>query len=335
MIKEALTDLALGKDLERGTMVSVMDLIMEGEASPAQIGGFLMGLRIKGETVEEITGAAMVMREKARKIKSPGPCIDTCGTGGDHSLTFNISTASAFVAAGADVMVAKHGNRAASSACGSADVLAALGVNIEVGPPVVEACLLEANIGFLFAPALHGAMRHAIGPRREMGMRTIFNVLGPLTNPAGATRQLLGVFDPSLTEVMATVLKNLGSEAAMVVHGSDGLDEITVTGPTQVSELKDGKISTYKISPDEVGLKSHKKEDLIGGSPKDNAMILRQVLENREGPPRDAVAINAGAAIYVAGKAADLSEGVRVALESISSGRALESLEKLVRISNQ
>ncbi len=335
MIKDALADLALGKDLDRKSMVAVMDLIMEGEASPAQIGAFLMGLRMKGETVEEITGAAMVMRDKARKIKSPGPCIDTCGTGGDHSLSFNISTAAAFVAAGAGVMVAKHGNRAASSACGSADVLSALGVNIDAGPQAVEASLLEANIGFLFAPALHGAMRHAIGPRRDMGMRTIFNVLGPLTNPAGATRQLLGVFDPSLTEVMASVLKNLGSEAAMVVHGADGLDEITVTSATRVSELKHGEINTYNISPEDVGLKLYNREDLVGGDPKENALILRGVLENQEGPPRDAVAVNAGAAIYVSGKAPTLAEGVRTAMESMASGKALGCLDKLIRISNQ
>ncbi|MFO8057677.1 MAG: anthranilate phosphoribosyltransferase [bacterium] len=335
MIKQALADLASGKDLERERMVSVMDLIMEGEASPAQIGAFLMALRMKGETVEEITGAAMVMRDKARKIKPPGPCIDTCGTGGDHSLTFNISTAAAFVAAAAGLIVAKHGNRAASSACGSADVLAALGVNIEAGPPVVEACLLEAGIGFLFAPALHGAMRHAIGPRREMGMRTIFNVLGPLTNPAGATRQLLGVFDPGLTEVMVNVLKNLGSEAALVVHGSDGMDEITVSGMTRVSELKDGEVRTYNISPEDAGLKTHNKEDLAGGDPKENALVLRGVLENRQGPQRDAVVLNAGAAIYVSGKAKSLSDGVEAAQDSIASGRAMECLDKLVRISNQ
>lgn len=332
MIKEALALLAEGKDLDRDTMVAVMNQIMEGEATQAQIGGFLMGLRAKGETVEEITGAAQVMREKARRIKVSGPCIDTCGTGGDHSLTFNISTGAAFVAAGAGLIVAKHGNRAASSASGSADVLAALGVNIECGPEVVEECLAKTGIGFLFAPMLHQAMKYAIGPRREMSMRTIFNVLGPLTNPAGASRQLLGVFDPELTEVIANVLKNLGSEAAMVVNGG-GLDEITLTGPTQVSELKDGKVKTFQISPEEVGLKACKKEDLAGGDPAKNASILSDVLDNKPGPPRDVVAINAGAAIYVGGKAKNLEEGVKTALEVIGSGQAREKLEKLIEVS--
>lgn len=334
MIKEALAALAEGRDLSLDEMTEVMNRIMEGEATPSQIGAFLMGLRIKGETVEEITGAAQVMRDKARKIKAPGPCLDTCGTGGDHSLTFNISTGAALVAAGAGVIVAKHGNRAASSACGSADVLAALGVNIEVEPEVVEACLDQAGIGFLFAPLLHAAMKHAIGPRREMAMRTIFNVLGPLTNPAGAKRQLLGVFSPDLTETLAQVLMNLGSEAALVVHGSDGLDEITLTGPTRVSELKNGKVTTFELTPQTVGIKTCAKNDLIGGDPKDNARILREVLDNKPGPPRDIVAMNAGAAIYAAGKAENIADGVKLAVEVIAQGGARAKLDELIRITH-
>jgi len=334
MIKEALAALAEGRDLSRDEMTEVMNRIMEGEATPSQIGAFLMGLRVKGETVAEITGAAQVMRDKAQKIKAPGPCLDTCGTGGDHSLTFNISTGAALAAAGAGVIVAKHGNRAASSACGSADVLAALGVNIEAGPEVVETCLDRAGIGFLFAPLLHAAMKHAIGPRREMAMRTIFNVLGPLTNPAGAKRQLLGVFSPDLTETLAQVLMNLGSEAALVVHGSDGLDEITLTGPTRVSELKNGKVTTFELTPQAAGLKTCAKNDLIGGDPKDNARILREVLDNKPGPQRDIVAMNAGAAIYAAGKAENIADGVKLAFEVIARGGAKAKLDELIRITH-
>jgi len=333
MINEALALIAEGKHLDLDTMVGAMTEIMGGDATTAQIGAFLMGLRLKGETVTEITGAATVMRDKAVKITAPGPCIDTCGTGGDHSMTFNISTASALVAAGAGIVVAKHGNRAASSASGSADVLEALGVNIEASPKKVEQCLAEVGIGFLFAPALHGAMRYAIGPRREMGIRTIFNILGPLTNPAGAKRQLIGVYAPELTEVMARVLKNLGSEAAMVVHGMDGLDEITLTAKTRVSELKQGEVSTYTISPEELGLSPCTRDDLIGGDPKENARILRGVLENKAGPPRDAVAMNAGAAVYVAGEAPSLREGVERACEVMESGEAAKKLDELIRVS--
>jgi anthranilate phosphoribosyltransferase len=334
MIKEALALLADGKHLDRATMVAVMDEIMEGEATPAQVGAFLMGLRIKGETVEEITGAAQVMRAKAKKIQAPGRCLDTCGTGGDHSGTFNLSTAAAFVAAGAGLTVAKHGNRAASSRCGSADVLAALGVNIEAEPGKVERALREAGIGFLFAPALHAAMRHAIGPRKEMALRTIFNVLGPLTNPAGAQRQLIGVFAPALTETLARVLGNLGSEAALVVHGSDGLDEITLTGPSRVSELKDGNVVTHELTPEQVGLSRCRPEDLKGGDPQHNARLLRAVLANQAGPLRDATALNAGAAIYIGGAAGSIKEGVALALAVIADGRAGRKLEQLTAITN-
>ncbi len=333
MIKQALAALSEGKDLDLDTMVAVMNQIMEGEATTAQIGAFLMGLRTKGETVDEITGAARVMREKARKIKAPGFCVDTCGTGGDHSLSFNISTASAFVVAGAGLMVAKHGNRAASSASGSADVLEALGVDISAGAEVVERCLAEAGIGFLFAPALHGAMRYAISPRREMAIRTIFNVLGPLTNPAGATRQLLGVYSKDLTETMAMVLKNLGSEAALVVHGLDGLDELTLTGPTQVSELAGGAVKTYEVSPEQFGLEKCTRDDLLGGDPAENARILRQVLDNHPGPRLEAVLLNAGAGIYAGGAAADMAQGIEKARQSIESGEAARRLDVLIEVS--
>ena len=333
MIKEALVLLCAGNDLDRATMVGVMDEIMEGQATPAQIGAFLMGLRVKGETVDEITGAAQVMRAKARKITAPGPCLDTCGTGGDHSGTFNISTAAAFVAAGAGITVAKHGNRAASSACGSADVLGALGVNLDAAPETVERCLREAGIGFLFAPALHGAMKHAIGPRREMGLRTIFNLLGPLTNPAGAARQLLGVFDAGLTAPLCKTLRNLGSEAAMVVHGLDGLDEITLTGPTQVSELKDGEVHTYIIAPEDFGLSPCGKNDLQGGDAAANAALLRAVLAGETGPALQVVLLNAGAAIYVGGQAGSVKEGIVAARESVATGAAAARLERLIAVS--
>jgi len=334
MIKEAIGELVKGKNLSREVMTQVMNQIMSGEAGEAQIGSFLTALRMKGETVEEITGAAEVMREKALKIKAPGECVDTCGTGGDHSLSINISTGAALVAAAAGLIVAKHGNRAASSACGSADVLKALGVNIEAEAPVVERCLREVGIGFLFAPLLHGAMRYAIGPRREIGIRTVFNLLGPLTNPAGASRQLLGVFDESLTETLARVLHYLGSRAALVVHGLDGLDEITLTGPTRVSELKQGQVKNYTISPEDFGLKPCRLDDLRGGDPSHNAQVLREVFADRPGPARDAVALNAGAAIYVGGKAPTLAEGVKLAQETLAAGLALAKLEQLIRVSH-
>ncbi len=333
MIKQALAKVLEGSDLDQETMLGVMNQIMGGEATDAQIGAFLVALRIKGETIDEVTAAAQVMREKAVKIKVQGDCIDTCGTGGDHSLTFNISTATALVAAGSGLLVAKHGNRAASSACGSADVLKELGVNIEADQAKVEECIAQTGIGFLFAPMLHGAMRYAIGPRREISVRTIFNILGPLTNPAGAKRQLLGVFDPAITQMMATVLGNLGSEAAMVVHGS-GLDEISVAGPTLVSELKDGKITSYEIQPEDFSIKPKSLEELRGGDPKINARIIGELLDNKQGAPLDAVALNTGAAIYVSGKTATVKDGVEMARETIASGKAREKLDQLIKISN-
>ena len=334
-IQEAVAELIEGHDLKRKEMISVMDAIMTGEATDAQIGGFLVGLRIKGETVDEIRGAAEVMREKSTKIKTEHAIIiDTCGTGGDHSSTFNISTASAFVAAGAGLCVAKHGNRSITSQSGSADVLSALGVNTEAPPEVVGQCLDEIGIGFLFAVKLHGAMKHAIGPRKELGARTIFNALGPLTNPAGATRQVIGVYSFGLTETMANVLGGLGSEHAFVVHGSDGLDEVTTTGPTRVSELKAESVTTYEISPGDFGLDVASPEDLKGGKPELNAKILRGILEGETGPRRDIVLLNSALALVAGGKAEAIPEAIELAGETIDSGSPLEKLDKLVEISN-
>lgn len=335
MIQEAIKDLIAGADLSRARTRAAMDQIMSGQATDAQIGAFLVALRIKGETVDEIAGCAEVMREKATPIATTRPdLIDTCGTGGDGSGTFNISTAVAFVACGTGLAVAKHGNRSISSHCGSADVLDALGVNVEASPEKVGECIDEVGIGFLFAVALHGAMKHAIGPRRELATRTVFNVLGPLTNPAGAKRQLLGVYDGALTEALAGVLGQLGSERALVVHGSDGLDEITLTGPTQVSELRDGQVSTRQIDPRDFGLQRVPAEALQGGDAAYNAHILREVLDGREGPRRDVVLINAAAAIAVGGRAEDMTAGLELARASIDSGRARQALERLVEVSN-
>lgn len=335
-MQKAIAKVIDGDDLRRDEMVNVMDQIMSGAATDAQIGAFLIALRLKGESVDEIAGAAAVMREKATPIATKRDVIvDTCGTGGDHSGTFNISTTAAFVAAGAGLCVAKHGNRAATSQSGSADVLMALGVNIEASPETVSQCLDEVGIGFLFAPALHGAMKYAIGPRRELGVRTIFNALGPLTNPAGAKRQVIGVYSAALTETLAGVLATLGAERAYVVHGTDGLDEMTLTGPTKVSELKDGAVSTYRVSPGEVGLGQARADALKGGDADSNAAITLSVLKGAEGPARDIVLLNAAAAIVAGGKASDLREGVQVAAEAIDSGRAMAKLEALIEASNR
>ncbi len=335
MIQEAIRDLIAGADLGRAKARSVMEQIMSGQATDAQIGAFLIALRIKGETIDEIAGCAEVMREKATPIRTvrPDP-IDTCGTGGDDSGTFNISTTSAFVACGAGLAVAKHGNRSVSSQCGAADVLAALGVNVEATPEKVGECIDEVGIGFLFAVALHEAMKHAIGPRRELATRTVFNILGPLTNPAGAKRQLLGVFDAALTAALARVLGELGVERALVVHGSDGLDEITLTGPTQISELRDGQVSTRQIHPGDFGLQTAAATALKGGDADHNARILRGVLDGEEGPQRDVVLLNSAAAIVVGGRAEDLSVGLEMARESIDSGKARQALDRLIEVSN-
>ena len=335
MIQEAIRDLIAGADLGRAKMRAVMEQIMSGQATDAQIGAFLVALRIKGETIDEIAGGAEVMREKATPIVTVRPdLIDTCGTGGDDSGTFNISTTVAFVACGAGLAVAKHGTRSISSQCGSSDVLTALGVNVEAAPEKVGECIDEVGIGFLFAIALHGAMKHAIGPRRELATRTVFNILGPLTNPAGAKRQLLGVFDGALTEALAGVLRELGSERALMVHGSDGLDEITLTGSTQVSELRDGQISTRQIHPGDFGLQTVAAEALKGGDADYNARILREVLDSKEGPQRDVVLLNAAAAMVVGGLAENITAGLEVARASIDSGKARQALDRLVEVSN-
>jgi len=336
MIKEAIAKTVERKNLTEDEMVSVMREIMEGEATPAQIAAFITALRMKGETVDEITGAARVMREKALKVKTRASVVvDTCGTGGDESFTFNISTAAAFVAAGAGLTVAKHGNRSISSKSGSADVLKSLGVNIEAEVQRVEECLDNIGIGFLFAPMMHGAMKHAAPVRREIGIRTIFNILGPLTNPAGAQYQVLGVYRSELTEVLANVLKNLGSTRAFVVSGNDGLDEMTLTSETKVSELKDGKVNTYSIKPEEFGMTRCKLFELQGGEPDDNARIISAILKGDKGPKRDVVVLNAAAAIVASGMAKDIKEGIKLAEEAIDSGKALEKLEKLIEITNK
>jgi anthranilate phosphoribosyltransferase len=336
MIREAIQKVVEGSHLTQSETVETMNEIMAGEATPAQISCFITALRLKGETIEEITGAAQVMREKATRIQTRHRLVvDTCGTGGDQSHTFNISTTAAFVTAGAGIPVAKHGNRSVSSQSGSADVLRALGVNLEISPQEVGQCLDEIGIGFLFAPALHGAMKHAISPRREIGIRTIFNVLGPLTNPAEAQAQLVGVYAKELTVSLAEVLKNLGTQIAFVVHGHDGLDEITTTGETQVSALADGKVESYSISPHHFDMQIAKLEDLSGGTPDTNAEITRQILDGEKGPKRDVVILNAAAAIVAGGKAMDLKAGCAVARASIDSGRAKHKLELLIEHTNK
>ena len=335
MIQGVIQQLIDGQDLDRGAARGTMDQIMSGGATDAQIGAFLIALRCKGETVDEIAGFAEAMREKATPIGGGRePMIDTCGTGGDGSGTFNISTAVAFVAAGAGLCVAKHGNRAMSSKCGSADVLAALGVDVEAAAEKVATCLDEVGIGFLFAHKLHGAMKHAIGPRKEIGTRTVFNILGPLTNPAGARRQLIGVFAAELTERMAAVLRALGSERALVVHGSDGLDELTLTGPSQVTELRDGELETYEVAPGDFGYEVVDGSALAGGDAAENARILTDVLKGIAGAPRDVVVMNAAAAIVAGGLADRLQDGAARAEAAIESGKALAALENLKRVSN-
>lgn len=336
MIKEAIGRAVKGQDLTETEMTGVMNEVMTGGASPAQTAALLTALRMKGETVAEITGAARVMREKATRVSAFAEnVVDTCGTGGDESMTFNISTASAFVASGAGLTVAKHGNRSISSRSGSADVLRALGVNIEAEVERVEECLKDAGIGFLFAPMLHGAMKHAAPVRREIGIRTIFNILGPLTNPAGAKRQLIGVYDPALTDIMAQVLANLGSTHAFVVRGEDGLDEITLTAETKVTELKDGLIRSYHIKPEDYGFARCAPEALRGGDPDMNADIITDVLGGKKGPARDVVILNSAAAIVAGAAAGSIEEGIALAHGSIDSGAAASRLEKIKRITNR
>ncbi len=335
MIKENISKVLGGEDLSEAEMAQAVEEIMGGSATPAQIAAFLTALRLKGETVDEITGAARVMRDKATRIDAGGGVVvDTCGTGGDASMTFNISTATAFVVASAGVKVAKHGNRSVSSRSGSADVLKSLGVNIEANVAKVEECLREIEIGFLFAPLLHGAMKYAAPVRREIGIRTIFNILGPLTNPAGAKRQLLGVYDPALTDLMAKVLARLGSEHAFVVRGEDGLDEITTTTETRVTELRDGAVKTYHITPEDVGIARADPADLKGGSADDNAEIILEIFRGEEGPKADIVMLNAAAALVAGGISKDLKEGIALSRWSLESGAALKKLNALVEMSN-
>ncbi|MEK7273931.1 MAG: anthranilate phosphoribosyltransferase [Candidatus Desantisbacteria bacterium] len=335
MIKEAIETIVRGNNLSMSEMVDVMDEIMTGKATSSQIGSFITGLRMKGETVEEITGAVTVMRQKAAKIHTNGDVVDTCGTGGDGLHTFNISTISAFVAAGCGVKVAKHGNRSVSSRCGSADLLMGLGVNIEAPIELVERCIEEIGIGFLFAPMLHPAMKHAVGPRREIGIRTIFNILGPLTNPAGAKFQLIGVYDPELTEPMANVLKNLGTIRAFVVHGEEGLDEISISGKTKITELRNKKISTYFISPENFGLKKGILEDICGGSIDENVTLALDVLSGKEQQSRrDIVLLNAAFVLQAAGVTEDITEAVKLSAQSIDSGAAMKKLEMMRAMTN-
>ena len=330
-----LQSVVFGNSLSEQEMMNAMTQVMGGKVSDIQLAAFLTALQVKGETVPEIVGAAKVMRDKAEKIKvNTSNIIDTCGTGGDGADTFNISTAVAFVVAGAGVTVAKHGNRAVSSKSGSADVLQCLGVNIDAPLRTIERCIEEVGIGFLFAPLMHKAMKHAVGVRKELGFRTFFNLLGPLTNPANANSQILGVFDSKWVNPLAEVLRDLGSKHAMVVHGFDGLDEITLTSETQISELRNGNITNYAFNPKKYGYSLCSSEDLRGGVPEINAKIIRDILKGEKGCKTDIILLNAGAAIYVAGKAETIEQGIVIATKSISSGEANKKLEALSRSSN-
>lgn len=350
MIKEAIEKVVRRVDLSEQETAMVFEEIMSGKATAAQIGAFIAALRMKGETVGEITGAAKVMREKSIHINvgrsgvdinrddiniDEETIIDTCGTGGSGTNTFNISTTVAFVIAACGLKVAKHGNRSASSRCGSADVLEALGVKLEVGADLVQRAILDIGIGFLYAPLFHNAMKFAVAPRKEIGIRTIFNILGPLSNPASATSQVLGVYDAKLTEVVARVLKNLGSKRAFVVHGMDTLDEITITGKTRITELKSGKIRTYYVTPERFGFRRAPLDDIKGGNAEENADIVVSVLKGERGPRRDTVLMNAAAALVAGSKAKDFKAGVKMAAAAIDSGKALDKLLKLIELTNR
>jgi len=333
-LQQAIKKVVDRQDLSTPEATAAFEVIMSGQGSDAQIAAFITALRMKGEIADEITGAASVMREKAHHIvpATSNFLIDTCGTGGDGADTFNISTAAAFVAAGAGARVAKHGNRNVSSKCGSADVLEALGITITITPAVMKQCLDDAGIAFLFAPSLHSAMKYAIGPRREIGIRTIFNLLGPLTNPADAPAQVLGVYAAHLTETIATVLKNLGCSRAFVVHGMDGLDEITLCSTTKVSELSDGTVKTYTIQPEDFGLSRSEPKELVGGLPAENAQIITDILKGAQGPKRDIVVLNAAFALTAAGVATTAQDGIAKAQFSIDSGAALEKVHRLAAL---
>jgi anthranilate phosphoribosyltransferase len=333
MIREAIDALVEGQSLTIEEAAACMTEIMDGEATPAQFGAYVMALRLKGETVDEIAGMARVMREKALQVSVPGILVDTAGTGGDRSGSFNISTAAALVAAGAGVKVAKHGNRAMSGATGSADILEALGVKIDLSPEGVQRCIEDVGFGFMFAQRYHPSMKFAAGPRREIGIRSVFNILGPLTNPAGAKRQVIGVADPEMARRMAEVLGTLGSERALVVHGEDGMDEFTITGPSQVWELKDGTVTEYQFTPESVGLAVSDAGALAAGSAEISAEIVRSVLNGAKGPARDVVLLNAAAALVVGSASDTMSEGVKLAVESIDTGAASRAVDALAELS--
>ncbi len=333
-LKPYLDKVAQGNALAFEEAKTAFEIIMSGEATPSQIGGLLMGMRVRGETVEEISGAVSVMRAKMTPVKAPPEAIDIVGTGGDGSGTYNISTCSALVAAGAGLKIAKHGNRSLSSKSGAAEALVSLGVNIEISPEKIAECIDQSGVGFMFAPAHHAAMRF-VGPTRvELGTRTIFNLLGPLSNPASTSRQIIGVFSKDWIEHLAQVMNNLGAEAVWVTHGEGGLDEITSTGTTWVSELKDGKVTNFEITPEDAGLERSALEDLKGGDPDYNAAAIRDILGGKEGAYRDTVLMTVASALLVAGKASDLRDGVAQAAQSIDSGKAKEVLDKLVEASN-
>ncbi len=349
MIKKAIARVVERENLAEAEMIQVMDQIMTGEATPAQVAAFITALRMKGETVDEITGAARVMRDRVTRIRvgknildldrddinlDRESILDTCGTGGSGTNTFNVSTTVAFVVSACGVKVAKHGNRSVSSCCGSADVLEALGVNLDVTPETVERCIAEIGIGFLFAPALHGAMKHAIGPRREIGIRTIFNILGPLTNPAGADCQVLGVYREELVEKLGWVLQKLGCRRGFVVHGLDGMDEITLTAATRLAEVSPQGVTVSEITPEALGFSRCRMEELRGGDAQVNAEIVRAILGGAKGPKRDIVLLNAAYALMAAGKAATPAEGVKMAAEAIDSGRAKGGVQKLVELTH-
>jgi anthranilate phosphoribosyltransferase len=349
MIKSAIAKLVEGQNLEEHEMIDVMNQIMGGEATPAQIGAFVTALRMKGETIPEIVGAARVMRAHATPIQvgdvvdidrddiniDRETILDTCGTGGSGTRSFNISTTVALVVAACGAKVAKHGNRSVSSACGSADVLEQLGVKLDITPEQVADCIDRIGVGFLFAPALHGAMKYAIGPRREIGIRTIFNILGPLTNPAGANRQVLGVYREELVEPLAEVLLSLGCRRGFVVHGSDGMDEITLTGSTKIAAIGGGAIEVQEITPEQFGFKRCRLSDLQGGDAEQNARIVSDILDGKKGPQRDVVVLNGAYALVAAGLAADVDSGIEMMQQAIDQGAGREKLNALIRISNQ
>jgi anthranilate phosphoribosyltransferase len=334
-MKLLLARVASGEALAAADARTAFEIMMSGDATPAQVGGFLMGLRVRGETVDELVGGAQVLRERMVKVQAPAQAMDTCGTGGDASGTFNVSTAAAIVVAACGVPVAKHGNRALSSRSGSADVLTALGVNVEADVALVERAIRAVGIGFMMAPRHHGAMRHVAGARVELGTRTIFNLLGPLANPAGAKRQLMGVFAREWVEPLAHVLGQLGAERAWVVHGADGLDELSTTGPSHVAELRDGTVRTFEVSPEQAGLTRARRDDLRGGDATTNADALRALLDGVRGPYRDIVALNSAGALIVSGQVDDLEAGVARALDAIDSGAAKDVLRGLIVISSE